>query len=465
MMLRFAPLYKRMEVLEGIRSDIKTLPAGKFLFVSYSHDDRQIVENIIDSISINHFRLWYDKRIESGSQWDDIIWDHIKDCCQCIVFISRTATESTYVKDEIRTAKSHNKPFLTVYLEDIELTRAFALHLSGSQSIKLSSYKDKIQFTEKLISSLNKRAYEEIQTKQNKARQLLEERYLIERQIGAGGTSKVYLAYGKNTGSKVAIKHGIIDNTHTAHMIMRSIETDRKILSLKICPFSPELIDYYRDDENIFLVESFIDGQTLSSVGSFSVFSAVSICLKLAHVIEYFHENGLVHNDIKPANVMINSFGDVFILDFTSMTREGKKADPLYTGTIGFTAPELFDPAITAIDRRSDIYCLGRTLHYMLAKKTMADDTFNIDDSTVILEPDYENTIAILGDEDSNIDFSTTHLDQCGIHDEILDSIVQKMTAIDPNNRFSDMRAVQDVLKDHLDILKIADRMRKLCDG
>ena len=452
-----------MEELEIRRDDTEELPSGRYVFISYSHDDKQKVEDIIDVFSKNHFRYWYDNGIKSGSEWDDVIWSHIRDCGQFIVFMSKNALKSKYVKNEIHIAADCEKQILVVYLEDVKIVGGINLHLTGIQSININSFNSEIQFYEKLLSSLNKRAYREIQPTQNKARQELEQRYTIEKQIGAGGVSRVFLAYGKHTGTRVAIKHGITDGSHTAQMMQQSFEVDRKILAMKICPFSPELIDYYEDEENIYLVESYIDGQPLSCIGGFSVTTAVNICLKIAHIVGYFHKEGLVHNDIKPANIIMNSFGDVFILDFTSMTKTGKKENSLYTGTAGFTAPELFTSAVKDIDCRSDIYCLGRTLHYLLTRGYVGGSIYNNKTTITLSEADYENTVTIFDNEENNIDFSTPHLDEAGIHDELLDAIVQKMTSINPDDRFPDMKAVEEVLSSYLDINKIAIRTKEMC--
>ncbi len=88
--------------------------------------------------------------------------------------------------------------------------------------------------------------------------------------------------------------------------------------------------------------------------------------LRVADALEYAHSRGVLHLDIKPENVMVGSFGEVYLMDWGCAARVDDAARAGLAGTPAFMAPEMFRADGAAIDVRTDVYLLGSTLHAAL---------------------------------------------------------------------------------------------------
>lgn len=95
----------------------------------------------------------------------------------------------------------------------------------------------------------------------------------------------------------------------------------------------------------------------------------VRCLLELTHALELAHSRGVLHRDIKPGNVMVGNFGEVYLLDWGVAIRTadaGSLPAGAVAGTPSFMAPEMVCPETGEIDERTDVYLLGATLHSLL---------------------------------------------------------------------------------------------------
>ncbi len=93
----------------------------------------------------------------------------------------------------------------------------------------------------------------------------------------------------------------------------------------------------------------------------------VSVLLSVCDALEYAHQKRVIHRDIKPDNVMIGPFGEVYLLDWgIALERDAPLPASSIVGTPSFMAPEMLDGAPDAVSERTDVFLLGATLHVAL---------------------------------------------------------------------------------------------------
>ncbi len=95
---------------------------------------------------------------------------------------------------------------------------------------------------------------------------------------------------------------------------------------------------------------------------------------RVCDALAFAHSRGIVHRDVKPANVMIGEFGEVYLLDWGIAMRKGEpqRADAI-CGTLAYMAPEMLTPAEAGMDERTDVYLVGATLHECFTGKPPHD--------------------------------------------------------------------------------------------
>ncbi len=130
------------------KSEIHSYTGSKpFAFISYSHDDLGQIAEYLDAADEN-YRFWYDEGIKSGAEWVEEIGNKIFDCDIFIVFLSRAALQSHYIKDEITYAYKYAKKMMAVLLEPLSLPRSLELMLGRFQYI---NFYEEDNFDDRLI--------------------------------------------------------------------------------------------------------------------------------------------------------------------------------------------------------------------------------------------------------------------------------------------------------------------------
>jgi serine/threonine protein kinase len=203
-------------------------------------------------------------------------------------------------------------------------------------------------------------------------------KYKLLRLLGAGGMSSVYLAEHATLHSRVAIKVlpvKRVDQTSYLARFEREAQQSARLSHQNIV----RTFDLDTSGTIHFIAMEYIDGTDLHAKvkesGPLEIRDAVDYIRQAALGLHHAHEEGLVHRDVKPANLMLDKRGTVKVLDLglalaaasdeESLTREH---DEKVLGTADYLAPEQAADSHKA-DRRADIYALGCTLYYLLVGK------------------------------------------------------------------------------------------------
>jgi TolB-like protein/tetratricopeptide (TPR) repeat protein len=202
--------------------------------------------------------------------------------------------------------------------------------------------------------------------------------YAIERELGGGGMSRVFVAYDASLERRVAVK---VLPEHLAASV--SVDRFRREILLSAGLQHPHIVGVLSagvSDGLPFFVMPYVEGESLGTrlaAGPLSVRQTVSIMKDVVRALAYAHERGVVHRDIKPHNILLSA-GAATVTDFgvakaiSSARRSGGDRGGTLTsagtslGTPLYMAPEqaAADPDV---DHRADIYALGVTAYEMLA--------------------------------------------------------------------------------------------------
>jgi eukaryotic-like serine/threonine-protein kinase len=198
------------------------------------------------------------------------------------------------------------------------------------------------------------------------SRRVLSERYELRRVAGRGGMAVVWEAHDRVLGRRVAVK--VLHPSLAGDPAF--LERFRREATASASLNHPSIVPMYDagiDGDSNYLVMEYLDGVTLAGLladrGRLEVDQVVEVGITLAGALDALHHAGLVHRDVKPANIMIAPSGGVKLMDLgialgadaTSLT-----AAASMIGTAAYISPEQASGQI--VDARADIYSLGCVL-------------------------------------------------------------------------------------------------------
>jgi beta-lactam-binding protein with PASTA domain/predicted Ser/Thr protein kinase len=198
---------------------------------------------------------------------------------------------------------------------------------------------------------------------------LFDGRYKIVRKLGTGGMANVYLAEDQELGRRVAIK--ILDDRHASDN--QFVERFRREAQNAAGLSHPNIVSIYDRGEaegTYYIAMEYLDGRTLKELivsrGPAPIQVAIDYTRQILGALRFAHRNGIVHRDIKPHNVLVDSDGRLKVTDFgiaragaSEMTEAGS-----IVGTAQYLSPE--QAKGTSVDTRSDIYSAGVVLYELL---------------------------------------------------------------------------------------------------
>jgi len=194
--------------------------------------------------------------------------------------------------------------------------------------------------------------------------------YVLVREVGKGGMGRVYRAWDENVGRIVAVKVIDTEDVGDRERFVREAQIAGRL-------HHPSIATVFQAGEEGtrgYIAMQFIEGGAIDGQ-KLSLLNLLGLIRDAAHALSYAHEQGVVHRDVKPGNLMVDGGGRVFLTDF-GLAKEvvGNVTAQLSVtgttfGTPQFMSPEQARGEHRKIDGRSDVYSLGATLYALLARR------------------------------------------------------------------------------------------------
>ena len=192
-------------------------------------------------------------------------------------------------------------------------------------------------------------------------------RYRRERKVGEGGMGEVWLATDTLLDRPVAVKYPLVASPVSGERLLQ----EARLLARLNHPNITTLYDFFidQDERRFYLVMEFVEGKSLATIIKESDRLPLEICLEIAQgllrALSYAHQQGIIHRDITPGNVLIAD--DVKLTDFglANLAALLKRGTGFMAGTPAYMAPEQIEGRPT--DGRADLYSLGVLLFELLS--------------------------------------------------------------------------------------------------
>lgn len=203
---------------------------------------------------------------------------------------------------------------------------------------------------------------------------LVDGKYKILSEIGRGGMSVVYMAINEKANKTWAVKEVRKDGRMDFNIVRQGLLAEIDTLKRLSHPNLPSIVDLIEDETSFIIVMDYIEGRSLDKIiaeaGAQDEALVVEWAKQLCDVLGYLHSQKppIIYRDMKPANVMLKPNGSIMVIDFgTAKNYEIEYGETTGIGTVGYAAPEQYiGSGLGRTDARTDIYCLGITLYYLL---------------------------------------------------------------------------------------------------
>ncbi|MDO8991051.1 MAG: protein kinase [Sideroxyarcus sp.] len=254
-------------------------------------------------------------------------------------------------------------------------------------------------------------------------------RFNIIRELGRGAQGAVYLAQDPQLERQVAIKT-LRPGAQTGRLL-----NEARIVSKLQHPNIVPLYDAGEQQGEPYLVYAYVDGGTLATMlkgGALPPVKSVEIACSLLDALEYAHQQGVMHLDIKPANIMLGLRGQPMLMDFgIARLMQDQAATEEIVGSPQYMAPECFSNQ--ELDASADLYSVGMVLYEMVAGTPAysGDNVFQVMNRVA-----HEPVVA-----------PSVHKPEL---DEKLESIILKSVGKRREDRYPDAAGMRSALKEFL---------------
>jgi len=263
-------------------------------------------------------------------------------------------------------------------------------------------------------------------------------KYKIVSLVAKGGMGAVFKAVHPTLKRYVIIKKLMI---HGNSGVIERFKREAQILIDCNDTHIVHLFDYFKEGSSHYIVLEYVDGMSLDVLIKkrryLSGELALAIFLDACKGLKYAHDNGIIHRDIKPGNILISKTGDVKLADFGIASTEddtdsGLTKEGVTLGTPSYMSPEQFENTRN-VDRRADIYSMGIMLYEMVTGKKPFPGNFAPDTILMIQKGRYVRAKKL------NPDIP-----------KVVSKLIEKMVRPNPRKRFQDMGKIIKIIEKYL---------------
>lgn len=257
--------------------------------------------------------------------------------------------------------------------------------------------------------------------------------FLLERELGTGGMGGVYMGRDKMLDRPVAVKVMLREFGEDPEFVEKFRREAQSVAKL-IHPNIAQVYSYGICDGLPYIAMELASGGSLYSLmnanpGKVDVTRAIKICQQVAQALQCASDQGFVHGDVKPENILLDSNGNAKLVDF-GLAAMQKNTDEIW-GTPYYISPEKVQKE--PIDFRADMYSLGGTLYHALTGVA----PFEGADSIAVVKKRFEG----MPKKPSELRAGLT---------PAIDDLVMKMLAFDKEDRYPSFEALLDAFKNVL---------------
>jgi eukaryotic-like serine/threonine-protein kinase len=201
------------------------------------------------------------------------------------------------------------------------------------------------------------------------------DRYEITNLLGTGGMAQVFKAFDPQLKRFVALKFIRGEDASLRERLLKEARAQAQLDHPHIC----KIYEVGEVQNRHFIAMQFIDGYTLDRIQpELLLEQKIKILQQVAEAVHVAHRMGIIHRDLKPTNIMVENTQDggvlhPYVMDF-GIAREiglpSNTATDQLVGTPSYMAPEQVFGDRMQLDRRTDIYCLGSTLYFLLTGRS-----------------------------------------------------------------------------------------------
>lgn len=263
-------------------------------------------------------------------------------------------------------------------------------------------------------------------------------RFEIVRMLGKGAQGVVHLARDTHLGRDVAIK-----TLHATQEGMGALIQEARIVSKLQHGNIVTLFDAGEHEGAPYLVYAYVQGQTLAQLLQaepvLPLTRAVQIVSSLLDAVAYAHEQGVLHLDIKPANIMLSANGQPQIMDFGIARSISQPVQGRIDGSPHFMAPEMVSGK--KVTPRADLYSLGMLLYTLVTGQPAVEG----DDVQEVLRKTLHDATKAPSERNIHVDAQ-------------LEAIILKALAKNPDDRYAHAAAMHEALQQYLDPTREDDK-------